>query len=668
MHARSITIVASIAVFVLVSGYVYVKYTDLQRQVSFIGERSLFQVSGVSSDTIDHVILNRDSVMDATLAGKVYLTTQLANGSIASAVVTAATVTNGALSPNATIQYPDGTTAKVRITSNDIIYGWRLAKNSVTTVKLIDAAVTTVKLKNGAVTEVKILNGVIKSNKIANGQIKAVHLQSDSIITAKIANHAVTEAKIETAAVTGSKIADSAITGEKILDGSITGTKLADGAVSGGTISNQSVTTDKIADGAVTGEKIADGAVTTNKIANLSLTAAKIATGTITATQIASDGSVVKSIVGNSIVQVTNNNNGSYSIALTTSCDDQQILKYMSGSWQCADDQGYFTPQDIYRFPYVGPQKTDWWDNYPSTVHPTTPNYLLYLGEGKSGVVRNIWSVGSTIGFSDWTDVDDYELRIYVGAGNIADTANPPTQYLTAQIPLGMLMGGVYDTTKTPGQVYQTAVMDYSGGSNIALTLSLPIPFENGILIQYWNRTGTPQPVTGLSNYHWVSYEEGTSSFPYQSWRLKAATLRNTMNYNDPESTFLNVSSKPGMLVGIFASFKPTGDQTNQPDPYEGNWRFYTDGSGDPVWQTSGGEDILGLNPFYFSAGEIATQNWGTTYWDGVSKSESYRLFVQDPIIWQNGIRGALQNGLYNAGSSDPMFEANILTLYYAEK
>ncbi len=658
------------------SAYLLVRDVGRGRELKSIKSELAAVREGTRAESIDKAIINESFLAKARLTGGVYLTAQLTDGSLASATVLAASVTNGQLAPNATIQYPDGTTSRVTITMDGLIRGWQLGNGSVTTAKIIDSAVTVVKLAKGAVTEVKILNGAVKSKKIASGQIKAQHLASGSVVTAKIKNGAITGPKIANNSITAGKIANRSLSTDKFIDQSITDDQLMNGAVGSDQLADGSVTTRKLADGSVTTPKIADNAVTAAKVANLSITAAKIATGTITATQIASDGGVVKSIVGNSIVAVTNNNNGSYSIALTTSCSEGQILKFSGGAWQCAADAdtGYFTPQDILRYPSVGTQQTDWWDNGTDTNfrHATEPNYLLYLGAGQSGVVRNVWMTG-TVNFTNWTSVDDYELRIYIGAGDIANVANPPAAYLTTTIPLGIMLGAVYDSSRTANQPVETSVLDYARSSVASplintptLSLNLPIPFENGVLIQVWKRSTNTVDLT-LSKYHWVSYEVGATTFPYQTWRLKAQTLRDSLQETDQNVEFFNVASKPGMLAGIFSSTRSVGDVAGWMDYNEANWTFYPDGASQPVWQTSGAEDLFGINPFYYAGGEITKHDWGTTQLAS-GAVEGYRLFIKDPLIWQNGIRGVFPNGFFNAGYEGNLLDVNFLTLYYAEK
>ncbi len=625
----------------------------LKQQVGVI-EQAGRGTSALTAASVDHAVMN----------GDVYLTAAIDDQTISSGTIIDGQVIDEVLSDETKVRMPNGAIVLAADIQNGATTSWTLADGTVTRAKIVNSAVTTLKLADGSVTEVKIRNGAIKSKKIAAGQVQAVHLASGSVLSAKLANSAVTNPKIADTSVTTRKLADQSVTALKIAVDGVENQNLADGSVDDSNLVDGSVTTPKIANGAVTTPKLGDSAVTNAKIANLAVTAAKIATGTITGSQIASDGTVVKSIVGNSIVSVTNNANGSYSIALTTSCSEGQILKFSSGQWQCGTDidLGYYTPQDILRFPYVGTQKTDWFDGSAeaTALHGgTTPNYLLYLGAGQNGVVRQIFSVGNN-NLVDWTDMDDYELRIYTGAGDLTalQRANPPSQYLDAKIPLGILLGAVYNTNKPANQPIETAILDYSRSQDAVMTFNLPIPFENGILIQFWKIS--PEAVnTSLGAYHWVSYETGTTSFPYQSWRLKASALHHTTVNDENGATFMDVSGKAGMLLGLYSSIKSVaglGEDFN-----EENWTFYPDGETNPVWQVSGTEDMFGLNPYYYSAGVQTHMNWGTTFID-TPAYESYRLFVRDPLIWQNSLRG------FYPTTGESTLDLNILTLYYAAK
>jgi hypothetical protein len=315
-----------------------------------------------------------------------------------------------------------------------------------------------------------------------------------------------------------------------------------------------------------------------------------------------------------------------------------------------------YSPAAIYEWPHVGTQKTQYYDGAGSA----RARDLLYLGAGNSGVARTVWFTG--IGaLSNWTDMSKYDIRIYTGAGNIANTAAPDTAHMTCKIPLGILTGGVYDALRAAGTV-ETPVVDYQVmAAGAAVSLNIPIPFSNGILIQLWNNT--TNAVVSCA-YHWTSYEVGASSFPYAGWVLRAQTKVATVAAPDTATTFLTVpSGTAGMLVGLFSSMS-----SDEEIAYvEGNWRFYPDGVTEP-WETSGGEDIFGVNAYVFTAGEVTHENWGCTHTlqdEAPFVAESYRIFRRDPLIWSSGMIGTFQRP---ADVNPGAYTMKVLTLYYADE
>lgn len=292
----------------------------------------------------------KDRFMNSLMQDEVLMTVQLPNGDVSYAKIKQGIVESGELSQDALLEVEKKIGEKVeeevheqveenqkedkktmeefRIELDEqkkLITNWKLQDNTTTTAKPIDSAVTLVKLEDGSVTEVKIADGAVTEGKIANGSIKAIHLDTGDVIDAIIKDGVITSVKIADKSVTSEKLADDSVTEDKLADDSVTGDKLADGSVTEG----------KLGDGSVTEDKLADGSVTTNKIDDLSIVAAKIALGTITGDQVASDGSIVKSIVGNSLVEVQDNLNGTYRVGLTAACATDEVIKYNGTDWEC---------------------------------------------------------------------------------------------------------------------------------------------------------------------------------------------------------------------------------------------------------------------------------------------------------------------------------------------
>ncbi len=290
----------------------------------------------------------KDRFMNSLMQDEVLMTVQLPNGDVSYAKIKQGVIESGELSKDALLEVEkkieenqkedEKTKEEFRIEldeQRELINNWKLPDNTTTTVKKIDSAVTIAKLADGSVTEVKIADGAVTEGKIANGSIKAIHLDTGDVIDAIITDGVITSVKLADNSVTSEKLADDSVTEDKLADDSVTGDKLADGSVTEGKLGDGSVTGDKLADGSVTEGKLGDGSVTTNKITDLSIVAAKIALGTITGDQVASDGSIVKSVVGNSLVEVQNNGDGTYQVELSKACATDEVIKYNGTDWEC---------------------------------------------------------------------------------------------------------------------------------------------------------------------------------------------------------------------------------------------------------------------------------------------------------------------------------------------
>jgi hypothetical protein len=334
------------------------------------------------------------------------------------------------------------------------------------------------------------------------------------------------------------------------------------------------------------------------------------------------------------------------------------------------------TSLDIFNdFGYVGPPKTQWVDADSSRGD----SCVFYLGAGNSGVVRSVWMSGT--GWNTLDSLCNYELRIYVGAGDIVNKSNPPAEHLCATLPMSTLLGVEYKRAGTD-TVVSTRMMDYtllSPLGTVALQLHLPIPFENGIAIQVWNNAwnaivpGVAEDsehgdlARVIADFSWVGYETGVSTSPYQHWRLRSASLlRHVVTAADTATDFMNVASGAGKMVAWFVSVKDSstiaaGD--GAPNWAEGNWRIYPDGAVGSPWETSGAEDLFGTNAYWYTLKERLTPNWGTTHFEKNGRfTEGYRMFYGDPVVWNNGVRCALQQ---NATNPKP-YVLNITALYYS--
>lgn len=294
--ATVVVVVAALGALVVGGGVAgMIVYSEQQQQQEF--EQRSAEVNA-RLEELRSLSVQERALADATLEGEVFITAKLEDGSVTSAKILDGTVEAGDLAEEAILEFQGGNLGRFVLTPNAVTE-FHLADGSVREVEILEAAVTSVKLASGAVSEVKIADGTIENGKLADGAVETVDLATGTVSTIQLKN------------------------------GSVTSAKLAAG----------SVDAVAIAEGAVGASELAVASVSTESFDALSVTAAKIANGTITDVQIASDGSVVKSVTASGFVDVTDNGDGTYSIALSDSCSDGQVFSWNASSsvWVCSD-------------------------------------------------------------------------------------------------------------------------------------------------------------------------------------------------------------------------------------------------------------------------------------------------------------------------------------------
>ena len=249
------------------------------------------------------------------------LTGTYPNPSIANGAITQSMMANGviptSLPPNGnaggdlTGVFPDPTIKNGVINSN------KLADNSVTTAKIVDASVTSAKLAAG------VIPTSLPPNGTANGDLTGSYPNPT----------------IKNGVVNSNKLADNAVTTSKVVDGSITMAKLGPDVIfgSGGSPSgpaggdlNGSYPNPGINNGVITSTKLADNSVITSKISDASVTSAKLAAGVIP-TALPPNGAAGGDLAGAYPNPTLNKIQGVNVTA--TGATNGQVLKFNGTSW-----------------------------------------------------------------------------------------------------------------------------------------------------------------------------------------------------------------------------------------------------------------------------------------------------------------------------------------------
>lgn len=83
--------------------------------------------------------------------------------------------------------------------------------------------------------------------------------------------------------------------------------------------------------------------------------------------------------------------------------------------------------------------------------------------------------------------------------------------------------------------------------------------------------------------------------------------------------------------------------------------RFFPDGAGDdePLFLSSGAEDYF-LSASYFDEGLFKTAEAGLTYFNRTTNTlAAYKIHIEDPIVWSDGMRLRFRNCEETAGCGD---------------
>ncbi len=156
------------------------------------------------------------------------------------------------------------------VNSPSMVVEAAVENDSVSTVKIQDAAITAPKIGNAAVTTTKILDDAVTAAKIADGTITVAQMAANSIDSDQYVDGSIDREHLAADIVDGTKIADDSINSEHIVDGAIDTAHIAADAINGTLIADDAINSEHYATGSIDTAHIADDQVTNDKLANIS--------------------------------------------------------------------------------------------------------------------------------------------------------------------------------------------------------------------------------------------------------------------------------------------------------------------------------------------------------------------------------------------------------------
>lgn len=261
-----------------------------------------------------------------------------------------------------------------------------------------------------------------------------------------------------------------------------------------------------------------------------------------------------------------------------------------------------------------------------------------YVNPGVEYEMLNVSGRGG--GYVDFFQVVcrwDSLIRIYVDGESTPSIAAPANMFFAA------LYGAFSTSTGKPEVFASKWFVCGQLGDDVTLegTTWLPIPFSSSIRATLTH----PQGTFLLAD---ISCQTGLSNTWPLTRRLHIAT-RSFLSLGHIDEIVVLVDDQGlarGRLAGMYVNIDSGPGYVNPPTaPLEGNFRIYVDGSSNPAMGSSGVEDLFGMG-FYFNQfdapyayGDRCLSLKRSTAWAG------HRMFVQDPIAFNSGIRVTWQVG-----------------------
>ena len=284
---------------------------------------------------------------------------------------------------------------------------------------------------------------------------------------------------------------------------------------------------------------------------------------------------------------------------------------------------------------------------------------VVFYDPNRDGIVTDL-----VVAYATSTIVpNNYWLRVYTGIGSLPNPTSAPgsgnafataatgDQTLGADLDLniGSLMGYVYNAVGT--RVYDSALIGVRSTVNMFdIHLKVPVPYQNGCLIQLLTGTTTANAVPFTQTANMYCTTTFSNNIPYQSlrnWRLRSQTVPATVLGNvKVDKTVFTVTNKPGTLLGMWFSLA----HFSHTDP---DFIWSTDAN--VIAYSAPGIEDLFVNSWFWPTGGlsqsaancgadsgtiyVATPGLGGT--DGNDNTaECYRFWTRGEVSWAHSITG----------------------------
>ena len=224
---------------------------------------------------------------------------------------------------------------------------------------------------------------------------------------------------------------------------------------------------------------------------------------------------------------------------------------------------------------------------------------LLNISSG-SGIVNYIWLADRPSG-SDYPEFD-HSLRVYVNGNSTASIDMDLGDFFGYAYADGFTNSAQIATQHWSARFGGSSHLDRTGGS-----LSLPIPFQNGIRIAVANTNNSPSSVFDQIDYTLTSENSGMSVPPYTLNVIGNKWIggRNTATSTSDETLATIPSGNAGVIVAHSMAMGGANDYSY----LERQVALYIDGESSPSVESSGTEDWFGGSDYFYTGQSPYSQN-----------------------------------------------------------